>query len=266
MHSDSLSEGEEDFCDVIQLTDTHLFASPDETFMGLKCEDSLAAVLDGVSRRHPSSDALLLTGDLAQDGSATAYRRLKEQVASVAPSRLWLAGNHDEPEHMHMALGEDAEEMMGPLQLGNWDILPLDSRVPGEVWGSLDEASLSTLRDRLRESERNGRHVLLCTHHNPVPVEAAWLQRHALKNPEALMSLLEEFSHVRAVLFGHIHQAMNVMHQGVAFLACPSTSVQFHPTRDDFSLDERAPGWRWLRLYADGRYKTAVCRVPMESS
>ena len=30
----------------------------------------------------------------------------------------------------------------------------------------------------------------------------------------------------------------------------------------EFALDDKAPGYRWLVLYADGRIDTGVCRLP----
>jgi len=37
--------------------------------------------------------------------------------------------------------------------------------------------------------------------------------------------------------------------------------VQFTPQSEDFQVDSAAPGYRWLRLYADGRLETNVSRV-----
>ena len=39
---------------------------------------------------------------------------------------------------------------------------------------------------------------------------------------------------------------------------------QFVPGRDDFAIDERPPGYRWLHLYPVGRIDTRVVWVPAE--
>jgi Icc protein len=44
-------------------------------------------------------------------------------------------------------------------------------------------------------------------------------------------------------------------------MASPSTCIQFAPNSEDFKLDERAPGYRWLRLHDDGRIETGVSRI-----
>ena len=38
--------------------------------------------------------------------------------------------------------------------------------------------------------------------------------------------------------------------------------MQFAPSSNDFATDTQAPGYRWLRLYDDGRIETAVSRLP----
>ncbi|MGK0418993.1 MAG: Icc protein [Halopseudomonas sp.] len=44
-------------------------------------------------------------------------------------------------------------------------------------------------------------------------------------------------------------------------LASPSTCVQFAAHSENFATDERAPGYRWLRLFDDGQVETAVSRL-----
>jgi Icc protein len=45
-------------------------------------------------------------------------------------------------------------------------------------------------------------------------------------------------------------------------MSTPSTCFQFVPGRDDFAIDDRPPGYRWLHLYPDGRIDTRVVWVP----
>ena len=49
------------------------------------------------------------------------------------------------------------------------------------------------------------------------------------------MDLLAHHPQVRGVLCGHVHQEYDALHQGVRFLATPSTCIQFMPLSRDFS-------------------------------
>jgi Icc protein len=41
-------------------------------------------------------------------------------------------------------------------------------------------------------------------------------------------------------------------------MSSPSTCTQFRPNSDDFALDVRPPGYRWLDLTANGKIQTKV--------
>ena len=103
--------------------------------------------------------------------------------------------------------------------------------------------------------------MLICLHHNCLPVDAAWLQKHALVNSDTLLGLIDRHPQVKGVLFGHIHQDYHRERNAVLYLGSPSTCIQFHPSKNDFALDHCNPGYRWLELCADGLIKTGVKRV-----
>jgi 3',5'-cyclic-AMP phosphodiesterase len=67
---------------------------------------------------------------------------------------------------------------------------------------------------------------------------------------------------VKLVLFGHIHQEICQERQGVTYLSCPSTCIQFAHDSDTFALDvDHYPGFRELELFADGTWTSQVHRV-----
>ena len=143
----------------------------------------------------------------------------------------------------------------------NWQIIMLNTNVYNKIYGELSDEVLAGLKELLEESKKAGRHVLIGIHHNPVPVKAQWLQQHCLKNPDALFALTDDFENVRGIIYGHVHQELEQVRNDVMILASPSTCIQFHPYKDNFTLDDKNPGYRWLNLYEDGSIQTAVKRV-----
>lgn len=246
---------------LVQVTDSHLFAGEESTLVGMNCQQSFAEVLKLVRHNNPQLDCILCTGDLVQDASVEGYQRFFREVGELQAPQLWLAGNHDESIHMKQAVGRDNDCLHKSLLLGNWQLIMLDTHVEGKIYGRLSAVELSLLDSLLQESEASGHYALVCIHHNPIPVNAAWLQKHCLENAEDLFDVLDRYSHVRAVVFGHVHQEMNEQRKGVAILASPSTSIQFHPDNDLFTLDDQNPGYRWFQLFANGEMETGVERV-----
>jgi Icc protein len=166
---------------------------------------------------------------------------------------------------MQQSLEQNCIHLKRSAQLGNWRIIMLNSNVEGHVYGLLDQKELADLDLELADSERNGSHVLVCVHHNCLPVQAAWLQQHCLKNADELFSVLDQYSHVRGILYGHIHQEFESSRNDVKIMAAPSTCIQFHPTNDNFTIDNAQPGYRWLNLGADGTIESGVERVSGKS-
>ncbi|WP_408055010.1 3',5'-cyclic-AMP phosphodiesterase [Stutzerimonas azotifigens] len=243
---------------VLQLTDSHLFAGADGRLLGLDTADSLARVIDLALEEHAEVDLVLASGDLSQDGSVDSYRRFRELTARIPAPARWYPGNHDDLEAMR-AVTRGTDLMEPVLDIGNWRIVMLDTLVPGSVAGRLRDDQLELLERALGEAP--GRHQLVSFHHHPVPIGSDWMNRIGLLNPEALFEVIDRHPGVRLVLWGHIHQAFDQMRNGVRLLASPSTGIQFAPGSQDFQIDTRAPGYRWLRLHADGRLETGVSRV-----
>jgi Icc protein len=243
---------------LVQLSDSHLFAEADGTLLGMKTCESLQRVIELVRAQQPRIDLLLATGDLSQDGTLESYQQFRDMTRQIDAPARWIPGNHDEPQIMaHAAAHSDLLEPV--VDVGNWRITLLDSAVPGSVPGYLQDSQLQLLAQAL--SEAPNRHHLVCFHHHPVPIGCAWMEPIGLRNPDALFAVLDRFPQVRAVLWGHVHQEIDRERNGVRLLASPSTCIQFAPGSEDFNVSEQAPGYRWLRLHADGRLETGVERV-----
>ena len=243
---------------LIQITDPHLRADTDGTLLGMNTRQSLDAVLELVGLRHPKPDAVLATGDIAQDGTVDAYRYFDDRMAAFSCPVYWFAGNHDNRENMQTVI-QGRPESARTLRQGGWQLIFLDSSVPDKVYGRLPESELQLLEEALAAYPED--YALICFHHHPVPVGCRWLDNIGLRNSDALFAILDRYPQVRGVLWGHIHQEWDERRGKVRLLASPSTCVQFEPRSDDFGVDRQAPGYRWLRLYADGEIETAVERA-----
>lgn len=243
---------------LVQLTDSHLFAESGGKLLGMDTADSLQRVVDLVLEEQSRIDLVLATGDLSQDGSLSSYQRFRQLSERIEAPARWCPGNHDELPYMQEA-ARGTEMMVPVLDIGQWRIIMLDTLVPGAVFGILADEQLALLEQALQAAPE--RHHLVCLHHHPVTIGSKWMDSIGLHNRDALFSVLDRFSCVRAILWGHIHQEFDAMRAGVRLLATPSTGVQFAPGSEDFQVDTLAPGYRWLRLHDDGTLETGVSRV-----
>lgn len=200
-----------------------------------------------------------MTGDLIHDDSREAYQRLKELMGDISAPIHALPGNHDVPALMAEVFKTGPISSPGSFQLGNWQIILLDSSVTGEEGGTLAESELVRLERLLLEQSDNP--TLVCVHHPPIPVGSTWLDTMMITNASDLMTSLQRHDQVKALVFGHIHQEYDATENGVRLLGTPSTCVQFLPGSEDFALDNQPPGYRWLRLHDTGQLETGIERV-----
>lgn len=245
---------------LVQVTDTHLNRVEGGTLLGLDTDFSLQQVIDLVLRERPVIDLVLGTGDISDHGSEEAYQRAAGYFDQLGAPVLWLAGNHDQADRMAEVLGEDGA-LSSSSVVGNWQIVMLNSQIPGEVGGRLGSAELELLQHKLAAAEQQSLHSLVCLHHQPVPMGSGWIDQQMVEDREDFLAVIDRFPGVKGILWGHVHQQLDADHDAVKLMSTPSTCVQFAPNSDDFKVDDQPPGYRWLDLHSDGRIETAVSRV-----
>jgi len=241
--------------ELVHFTDPHLFGDPARALRGVPTLPALRAVLAAARQHIGTAEAILATGDLVQD-DAGGYAHFRREFAALGRPVLCVPGNHDILPAMRAALDAPPFQLGGTWDAHNWRVILLDSSVPGETGGHFEQDALDWLHQALETA--GGRHVLVCLHHHPIPMRSRWLDTVGLRNANAFTGLLQRFPAVRAVTFGHVHQDLDCVVDGLRMIATPSTCSQFKPGSDDFAIDDSPPAWRRLTLHADGRLESQL--------
>ena len=222
---------------------------------GVATAATLARCLAHARRRHPNPDAFLLTGDLVHDDPA-GYALLRAQFADAGVPVHCLPGNHDHPEDVIGSLDGPPFVHDFARRNGAWMFVMLDSTVAGEDGGHLDQEQLARLDAALMAQP--DAHTLICLHHHPVPHGSAWLDELMLDNAGEFFDVIARHGNVRALAWGHTHQPFDGVHGGVRLMGTPSTCMQFAQNADEFQIDNRPPGYRWIELGPGGGIETGV--------
>lgn len=247
---------------LLQVTDPHLFADEDGELLGINTFDSFRQVLSEIKKSGFESNYILATGDFVQDNSEAGYHRFVKEIVQLGKKIFWIPGNHDFQPKME-AVFDLYKAVIQPekhLMLGeSWQVILLDSQLYGVPHGMLSEEELKWLEQRL--SLYPDRNTLIVLHHHLLPTNSAWLDQHNLRNPYDFSEILAKHKNIKAIVYGHIHQEVNAVWQGIPVFATPSTCIQFKPDCAYFTLDNLQPGWREISLYPDGRLETKVHRI-----
>jgi Icc protein len=241
----------------------HLHAATDSRMRGVRTHDTFVAAVEQ-SMRHPtwSPDLVVATGDIVQDESRAGYERFRDVMRRFGVPIICVPGNHDDPALMAEIFHRAPFSLCGEVRIGPWSIIAISTFLVGEDAGGLGKARLESLDSALRE--HSGQHVLVCMHHHPLPMGSRWLDGVALRDASEFLKVLDQHDNVRAVVCGHVHQQSHQIRNNVHFLSAPSTCAQFLPGSEYFALDDRPPGFRWLRLRGDGEIESEIHWVAME--
>jgi 3',5'-cyclic-AMP phosphodiesterase len=219
---------------LVQLSDSHIGApwADGDPVRGLR------AAVESVRRLPDDPDAVLMSGDLADNAADDECELVRELLAQLGAPVYASPGNHDDRDTLRRHF--DVPGSMGtPVQyavdLGPLRLVVLDSTRSGEDRGELDADRLAWLEAELAGA--SDQETLLALHHPPVSTGvAAWDEIGLpVADRRALAEVLHGHPQVRRILAGHVHRTMTAELAGRAVLAVPSTYVQ---TRLSFTSDE----------------------------
>jgi 3',5'-cyclic-AMP phosphodiesterase len=219
---------------LVQLSDSHVGA----TWGDGDPVAGLGSAVASVRRLPDAPDAVLMSGDLAENAADGEYEIVRELLGQLGAPVYVLPGNHDDRETLrrHFDLpGPMGAPVQYAVDLGPLRLMVLDSTRPGEDRGELDAERLSWLDTELAGAP--DRMTMIALHHPPVSTAVATWDEIGLPAADrrALGDVLQRHPQVRRVVAGHVHRTMTAELAGRAVLVVPSTYVQ---TRLSFNSDE----------------------------
>ncbi|MEV6879963.1 metallophosphoesterase [Amycolatopsis sp. NPDC051128] len=249
---------------IAHLSDLHLDDGP-------RAEDRAAAVMGYLRGLAKPVDAVVVTGDIADHGTAAEYARAAELLKHPAPVLL-CPGNHDvRAEFRAGLLGLPAAD--GPIdharEVGGVLFALCDSTIPGRGAGFLADETLDWLDGVLSGGDGP---AFVAFHHPPVEVGVPLVDAIRQSGEERLAAVLGRHSRVVALLAGHVHTGASTMFAGVPLRIAPGVvSGALLPVEpgSDRGWDEggplefdRPPSLLLHVLHDDGRVTTHHRTVP----
>jgi 3',5'-cyclic-AMP phosphodiesterase len=244
---------------LLQITDMHILRHSGETLVGIDTEHYFHAILELAFSSHPHFDLVLVTGDLAQIPCQSSYQRILDRLEAYQTECVCLAGNHDNFDLMQAILNTDKVSCRKQTVLQNWQVICLNSQIVGEAGGRLANEELVLLEQCLSDYPHH--HALIAVHHHCLPTDSVWMDTMTIENHQDFLAIVKKYPQVKVITTGHIHQLMDTTVESVRVLGTPSTCFQFKPKSKQFGMDNTAPGYRVIQLYADGHIESTVVRL-----
>ncbi len=216
---------------VLQISDTHILSKGAMVSGRLDTSDALGRLvtrIGDIRDQLGKLDALLVSGDLSEDGSAESYAQFKSLIAPLNLPTYVIPGNHDARDPMRTAFA-DALPANGPLnwtrQVGDIRLIGLDTLVEGQGLGTLSSDSLYFLQDALLEA--GDAPVLMALHHPPFACGIGFMDSIGLTNKDVLRDAVAAYSGRLRIVCGHIHNMMVSDVAGHIAISAPSPCSTF---------------------------------------
>ena len=214
---------------IAQLSDLHLTA-PEQLAQGtVSTFERLDAVLESINDLESNIDAVLITGDLADNKHPDAYQQLAERLKTLDCPFYLIPGNHDDRALMrhyfpdHIGFGGQGDDVI-QYSVDDYPVrmIALDTTIPGEDIGELCSSRLNWLANKL--AEQPDKSTLIFMHHPPFITGILETDSYGLFGIEEFKAVIEKHSQVIRIICGHVHRNIITSFAGVTTSIVPAVS------------------------------------------
>lgn len=262
---------------IAQISDFHLKPPGALAYGVADTAIALRRAVDHLNRLVPLPHAVLVTGDLVDEGAPASYRVLREILIGLRMPFFMVPGNHDHkgglcaafPDHRYLdglAEADGRRALCYCIEEFALRLVGLDTVIPGEHGGGLNPGRLAWL-DRVL-SERPTAPTLVFMHHPPFASGIGHMDGEPFIRRDELAGLLRRHPQVERITCGHIHRAISRRFAGTVATVTPGIGMQL-----DLDLRPEAPSvfvmepagflvHVWTDLWGDPTLLTHVGTIP----
>jgi Icc protein len=215
---------------IAQITDSHVDVPGILAYGRIDARAALRKALNQIAALNPRPDLILHTGDVTQHGNLAVNKDVRAMLEETGIRYCAIPGNHDETEHLRGAYADTTwMPKSGFLHYVLEDlparVICLDSKIEGEVAGTLCEARLGWLSAQLKAG--GNRPTMIAMHHPVFRIGRPISDSRPFRNAAAFVELVSRYPNVSLIIAGHVHCTLQARVGHAVAIAAPSTSFQF---------------------------------------
>jgi 3',5'-cyclic-AMP phosphodiesterase len=210
---------------IAQISDLHIKPPGELAYGRVDTAAALALCVASLNEFKPEPDFVVISGDLADTPVVEEYDHLAQLLAPLTLPFAAVPGNHDSREMVRAVFPKTgyafpSGALNQKIEVGELDLVLLDSSVPGKPHGLLETKTMQWLDATLTSSV--DRPALLFLHHPPLATGISHMDSQNLHNASDLAALIRRHPRARLVACGHVHRATLAMFAGIPCTICPA--------------------------------------------
>lgn len=222
----------------VHISDTHLHADPEFTseLADFSSRGTVKKLVETINNLECNIDFVMHTGDILHDPqSADDYALAREILGELNYPAYYIPGNHDIPQMMQEGFWQRTGDAITPncdyqFTMNDVQIVMLDSHHPkvnedDPPVGMLDPDQLEWLYEICSSEET--RPLIVGIHHHIIPLQAPWIDLFGMGNGLDIHNTLLKAKHrLRGVFYGHIHESVVTVRDGISYYSVQSGWLQ----------------------------------------
>lgn len=230
-----------------QLSDMHFRSQGMKLYDFIDTNAENARIINLLNQLEEKPDAVIITGDLANCGTAAEYQVAKRLLGYLNYPVYLIPGNHDNKSNflnsfqpLCPSLGHDPEHIAYAIDNKNFPVrlLFIDSSLAGESKGYLTPYSIDWLTQQLSQQSKE---TFIFLHHPPLLLGNKQMDRIACENGHLLLALIKRFPHITRIFCGHVHRTIFTQYRQAIIASAPGTvhqiPYQFYDATDTYTLE-----------------------------
>lgn len=207
-----------------------------------------------IIRAMQNVDAIVVTGDISNDGSEWTYQYADRLFSSLGIPTYCCPGNHDSLKVMLDKYKPSFYQVSPSSHIINgWKLVMLNSVIPDDedpnqnkARGFLSVESMNYMKNELEE----GLPTILALHHPPLE-PGGWLNRKLLDNRDDFNVLISNYPNARLVIYGHIHFFTDIQQGHIIYSSATSIGFAFDKELPKFQIANGLEGFSVIDIVND---------------
>jgi Icc protein len=222
---------------IAQISDIHITRGGLPAFGIADTLSSLQEVIGELNRLDPTPEAVIISGDISDDGSPESYAIVGQLLTELNMPFYLTPGNHDQKQNLanafadHDYLATALEQSGGDAICYTVDTYPvrligLDTVITGEHGGGLNENRLDWLDKTL--SQNPSKPTLIFMHHLPCVSSIVGMDTEPFVNSAAFARLIARHDQIQRITCGHLHRPIASQFGSTVLTVSPGVGMQLN--------------------------------------